>query len=138
MVGSSFKKGAPTPSPVPAPNYTMVDITDWDIWDDYYEIPYAVKVVCTGYLWENNAQEHQAEYVVWSPSNTSIWNMDAKFYSSGSATWVHANVYVKWSSQESWSFWGAMRSYSPYVTTTVYDHFLSLMSFSIFDLLAPE
>ena len=70
MVGSSFKTVAPTPTPAPVPPYSMVDITDLDLWAFYYNDDnpfYAIKVVFYGKEYIDNAQPHQCDYIVYYP-----------------------------------------------------------------------
>ena len=132
LIGSSFKAVAPAPVPGQVPNYTMVDITSIPLWEDYNFDIYALKVVVTGYLYEDNTQSWQSEYIVNDPDNTSIWNMGYKYWCSPE-DWVTAWVYVKESSISQWEFLGALATFRACVTSTIYDNFLSLMSFSMFD-----
>jgi hypothetical protein len=138
LFGSGFKAGAPDLMPAPLPAYTMVDITDLDDFIVYYGSIYAIKVKCFGLLYEDQATPLSDEYIVNDPDDTSIWNMSHKYYCTINSSDVLAYVYIKWTSQSSWSFLGSISTWQTgYVTSTIYNHFLSLMSFSIFDLPAP-
>ena len=126
ILASSFQ----AESTAPVPPYTRVQITD--VPSGYY----SMKVVFTGYRYDDNTTTHECEDYHANPSGTVIFNADIKYWAD-SVEWVTAHVYTKATAQSQWSFLGALQSCSGLVDNTIYDNFLSLMSFSYYDLFAP-
>lgn len=126
LIASSFR----SQNPAPVPSNTSARITSIP------GIYYSMKVVFTGYRYDDNTTTHQCEDIHAYPSGTVVFNADIKYWVD-SGTWVTAHVYTKATSQSQWSFFGALQSCSGLVDTTVYDNFLAEMSFSYYDLPAP-
>jgi hypothetical protein len=139
MFGSSFKTETPAPAPATVPPYSMVDITDLDLWAHYYnndEPFYAIKVVFTGNLFSDNTQGHQCEDIVPYPHDTDIWNADAQYWVS-TVSGVIAYVYVKLHSNSSWTSVGALSTYYQSYSTSQ-ANCLQTVTISYFDLQAPN
>jgi hypothetical protein len=125
----------------PLPLYTTIRVDDLSFLDSNGnpQLYYAVKVITTGYLLEDNTTSHQSTSIVSTPRDDYEWFITdfQAYYSGWYGPITNASVYVKQYSTSSWVYKGSKSTISG-ATLYYVDNYLNMMAFSIEDLPIEE